>query len=111
MLFKTTQEFFDYTKTIKRISRDQEKEYAKKVQEQGDEEAKQMLIKSYLPVVASCIKRYSFEEPSLDMVYRCIGVLEDAVSKCDFQQDNAFMNTLSFRLRRAMTLYIVNSPK
>lgn len=111
MIFKTTQEFFDYTKSIKRIPRDQEKEYAKKVQEQGDEEAKRMLVQSYLPMVASCIKRYAWEEPSLDMVYRCIGVLEDAVSKCDFQQDNAFVNILSSRLRRAMMWYIENDPK
>lgn len=108
MLYTCSKDFFEETAKIKRLSREEEKEYGKKMQN-GDEEAKRMLINSYLPVVASIIKRYTSNEPSLEVIYRAINTLEEMITKYDFQQDNLFMNALSLSLRQIMTRYIAES--
>ena len=108
MLYTCSKDFFEETAKIKRLSREEEKKYGKKMQN-GDEEAKRMLINSYLPVVASIIKRYTSNEPSLEVIYRAINTLEEIITKYDFQQDNLFMNALSLSLRQIMTRYIAES--
>lgn len=108
MLFTCSEDFFEQTSKISRLSREEEKEYGKKMQN-GDEEAKQALINSYLPVVAAIIKRYTADTPSLELIYRSIKTLEEMISKYDFQQDNVFMNALSSNLRRVITKYMIDS--
>ena len=105
MLFQCANDFYEYAASVKRISREEEKELGRKMKE-GDEEAKETLITSYLPVLASALKRY-FYERSLDLVYRGLAVLSDAVQNFDFQIENpTFAKFLTDKIRRMITRFI-----
>jgi DNA-directed RNA polymerase specialized sigma subunit len=109
MFFKTPKEFFDYTKTVQRISRSEELELAKRMQE-GDEKAQEALITSYLPVLASYLNRY-WRNPSLEFVYRGLAVLRTSVLHFDFQMENpSFTRFLAARIKRMAALFIVDHP-
>ena len=109
MIYKCAADFFKHAATIKTISREEEKELGLKMKE-GAEEAKEALITGYLPVLASYLKRYTYES-SLELVYRGLVVLSDAVQSFDFQVDNpTFSRFLGFRIRNMVTRFIADKP-
>jgi len=109
MLFKTAQEFFDYAKTIQRVSRSEELELAKRMRE-GDETAKKALIDSYIPVLAAYIQKNT-REPSLEVIYRGFNLLSDSIHNFNFQIENpTFTRYLGEKIRLMMTHFIADSP-
>ena len=112
MLFTCSCDFFDYAYKIKRIkplTAEEEKELAILIR-QGDENARQKLIDNYLPFVASTIKKYSSNEPSLDLIYRAITVLNNLIDSHDFsKENNSFTRALSFKLHQTLTNFIADS--
>ena len=110
MIYKCADEFFRYAASVKRISREEEKELGLKMKE-GDEEAKEALITGYIPVLASYIKR-NFRGPSLELVYRGLVVLSDSVRDFDFQVENpTFSRFLGVRINKMVTRYIADNPQ
>ena len=108
-LFKTTKEFYDYAGGVRRLTREEEKELAVRMNEGHDDNARKALTESYIPVVASFIKRHSVGEPSIELIYRGLSVLEEAIGKYNFQNDNdSFTHALSIKLRPMMTAYIAD---
>ena len=109
MLYKCADDFFKYAANVKRISREEEKELGLKMKE-GDEEAKETLITSYLPVLASYLKR-NFREPSLAVIYSGLAVLSDSVQSFNFQIENpTFTRFLGFEIRKMVTRFIADYP-
>ena len=114
MLYTSAEDFYNKVATIKRLSREEEKELAKKMKD-GDEDAKKKLMDSYLPVLAAYLTRYT-HKPSLNMIYRGIEVLEKSMSIYDFQFDSPspnanFVHFLSDRVRQMITRYIADENK
>lgn len=110
MLYTCSNDFFKYATSISRISREEEKELGLKMQE-GNEDAKEQLIRSYIPVLAAYLKKYS-RDPSLSLVYCGLDVLADSVKNWNFQIENpTFTRFLGDRVRQMITRYIVNENK
>lgn len=112
MLYASAEDFYNKVATIKRLSREEEKELARKMQD-GNEDAKKLLFDSYLPVLASFLKRYT-RNPSLDMVYKGMELLHTSIETFDFQYDSpspnvTFVHFLSDKVRRMMTRYIADN--
>ena len=108
MLFKTPKEFFDTAESVRRITRDEELDLAKRMREGDDASAKDELITAYLPVLASYIRRYS-REPSEEFIRRAVETLTDAVSGFDFRVENpTFVNFLRGRMRSLVTELIAD---
>ena len=106
MLYISSQDFFDKAVQCLCLSRDEEKQCAV-LMKSGDSEARQKIINNYIPFVASYVKRYSGDKPSLQMIYRCLQALENQVDKFDFFQDReSFIHLLSWVLRQEITRYI-----
>lgn len=106
MLYKHADDFFKHADgLIRDISREKEKEYALKMK-QGDEDAKAALTENYLPVLAAYLKKY-ISQPSLQIIYMGIGVLDEAILSFDFQSDNpAFTRFLETKIRSMIANYI-----
>ncbi len=103
MLFINIDDFYQKAKGQKKLSREEEKHYAIK-KDNGDADAHNKIMQSYLPMVACRIRCAPKNIQSLHTVYRCLGVLDDAVNKFDFLQDNEpFTHHLSWRLRQCVT--------
>ena len=112
MLYVSAEDFYTQVANIKRLSREEEIELAKRMRE-GDQNAKKVLTDSYLPVLAAYIKRYA-NTPSLDLVYKGIEVLETSVEAFDFLYESpspnlTFAYFLSDRVRKTVTRYIAES--
>ncbi len=108
MLFISVDDFFQKTRDVIRLSRSDEKEYALKMKE-GDAEARQVIVNSYLPMVASYIRRSPKELQTLETIYSCIRSLEKGVDGFNFLQDSeTFTHHLSWRLRQCITRCLVD---
>lgn len=102
MIFISLDDFFKKTRDVIQLSRSDEKEYALKMKE-GDAEACQAIVNSYLPMVASYIRRSPKELQTLETIYSCIRSLEKGVDGFNFLQDSeTFIHHLSWRLRRCI---------
>ena len=109
MLYTSADEFFALAASAKRLSREEEKALGTRAKE-GDAAALRVLTDSYLPVLASYLKRYT-DTPSLHLIYLGVETLEEAVAAFDFQAENpTFTRFLGDRVRRMMTRYIADSP-
>ena len=107
MLFLSLEDFYEKVSTCSRLTREEEIECAKKMQE-GDVHSRERLIQSYLPVVAANIRRAKPQMQNLGLVLYCQKALENAVDSFNFLQDSeTFMHRLSWHLRQAITGYIV----
>ena len=107
MLFISIDDFYKKAKGLKKLSREEEKSYATKMVE-GDADAYTKIMQNYLPMVAFRIWCAPKNVQTLDTVYRCLGILEQAINKFDFQQDSeSFTHYLSWRLRRCITRCMV----
>ena len=110
MLYTCAEDFFKYASSIERISREDELKLGLKMRE-GDEDAKEQLIRSYIPVLAAYLKKYS-RNPSLSLVYFGLGVLTDSVTNFNFQIENpTFTRFLGDSVRQTITRYIVDENK
>ena len=109
MKYTCTDDFFAHAATVQRLSREQELAYAQQANA-GDATAKQALTDSYLPVLASYLKRY-VKTPSLHLVYLGIQMLDKAVASFDFSQENpAFSKYLGQEVKKLVTRYIADNP-
>ncbi len=108
MLFISVDDFFQKAHAVKRLSRVDEKSCALKMKD-GDADARQEIINSYLPMVSSHIKRSPKKLQTLETIYACVRTLEKSVDKFDFQQDSeTFTHHLSWRLRQCIVSSIAN---
>ncbi|MBQ7779474.1 MAG: hypothetical protein IJ404_03170 [Clostridia bacterium] len=102
MIFTDTEDFFAQAEAAKLPTREEEKSLAKRMSD-GDESAKEALIKGYLPLAASYVRRAPKEIRSLHTVYACIAELEAGVDSFNFLQDSeTFTHHLSWRLRQCI---------
>jgi DNA-directed RNA polymerase sigma subunit (sigma70/sigma32) len=108
MLFACSADFFAAAKRQKKLPRESEKEYARRMAE-GDGEARKQIMLSYLPEVAAFAGRRTRGEAPLELIYRLVAALEKAVDAFDFQQEReAFSRTLSRVMRKTLTEYIAD---
>ena len=109
MLFIGIEDFYEKVGEIERIRRDEEKELASKMRN-GDGEAREKLIRAYLPFVAAHIRRAPESIRTLNTVYECIASLEKAIDAFNFLQDNEpFTHRLAWCMRQSITKCIANS--
>jgi DNA-directed RNA polymerase sigma subunit (sigma70/sigma32) len=109
MLYIHAQDFFEKVSAYKRLSR-QEEIAAATAMKQGDAQARQRLMESYLPMVAGHIRRSKPRYRTLTLVYTCLQALEKEVDSFNFLQDREpFAHRLSWRLRRTILEYILTS--
>ena len=107
MLYLSSQDFFDNASKCICLSREEEMQCAE-LMKNGDAEARQKIINSYIPFVASYVKRHSGKSPSLQFVYRCLQALEKQVDSFDFLYDrDQFIRTLTLVLRKEVTEKII----
>lgn len=109
MLFINVQDFYNKAYQYKILLKEEERAYATKMKS-GDQNARQTIINSYLPMIARFIERLDDNYQSLELVYRCIQALEKCVDQFNFQQDGeTFAHRFNWYLRQTITKYIVDS--
>ena len=107
MLITSLEDFYAKVATMKRLTHEEVKECAIKMRE-GDMEARQMLINSYLPICAYRIKHHTKALQTMGMAVYYIQATEKAVDNFNFLQDNdRFGDYLNRYLRNAMVAYLV----
>lgn len=107
-LFISVDDFFQKVRSVTRLSIADEKDLALKMKD-GDAEARQAILNSYLPVVASYIRRSPKELQTLETIYSCVRSLEKGVDGFNFLQDSeTFTHHLSWRLRQCITRCLVD---
>ncbi|MBR0447359.1 MAG: hypothetical protein IIX28_02710 [Clostridia bacterium] len=103
MLYVTIEDFYARAGEATRLTREQERACAAAMAA-GDADARRRLIQSYLPHVASAIRRAPADIRTLHTVYAAIAALEKAVDTFRFQQEGeTFAHHLSWRLRQCLT--------
>ena len=108
MLFISVDDFFQKVRGTTRLSRTDEKDFALKMKK-GDAGARQAIVNSYLPMVASYIRCSPKELQTLETIYCCIHSLEKGVDNFNFLQDSeTFTHHLSWRLRQCITRCLVD---
>lgn len=109
MIFISVEDFFEQVGACTALTRQEEMDCARRM-ENGDASARERLIQSYLPVVASRIKHCPPHLQTLGLVIYCQQALEKAVDSFNFLQDSeTFTHRLSWGLRQAVTRYIAES--
>ena len=107
MIYVDINDFYEKARLCNRLTRKEEIECAKKMKD-GDTDARERLIQSYIPMVANHIKHMKPYMHNLGMVIYCMQALEKAVDSFDFMQENEpFSHRLSWWLRQAVVNYIV----
>ena len=109
MLYIHVQDFLEKASRCQRLTR-QEEILAATAMAQGDSQARQRLIESYLPMAAGYVRRSNPRYRTLSLVYACLQALEKEVDSFDFLQDREpFAHRLGWRLRRTVIEHLVNS--
>ena len=107
MLFVSIDDFFKKASECKILTRQEELEYAVAMKN-GDTEARERLIQSYIPMVASHIKHAKPNMQTLGLVMYCMNALDKAVDSFNFvQESETFAHRLSWALRQAVVSYMV----
>ncbi len=107
MVFVSIDDFFEKAALCKALTRQEEIECAVAIKN-GDTEAREKLVQSYIPMVASHIKHAKPHMQNLGLVVYCMNALEKAVDSFDFMQESeTFSHRLSWALRQAVVSYIV----
>ena len=108
MLFISVEDFFRSVKTAPPMTREEEKALAIRMAD-GDKTARGALVRRYLPMAASYVRRLPRELQTLHSVYACIAALEAGVDSFNFLQDGeTFTHHLSWRLRQCITRCIAD---
>jgi hypothetical protein len=108
LLFTCTEDFYAKAAACEKLERESEKTYARMMAE-GDGNARERIMLSYLPAVAAFVKRKSRSEQTLELIYRLVDSLEKAVESFDFQQEGeSFSHRLTLVMRKAFTEYIAD---
>lgn len=108
LLFTGAADFFAAARLQKKLPRESEKEYARRMAE-GDSEAREKIILSYLPAVAAFVKRKTRGEQSLALIYRLLDALEKTADGFDFGQGReVFTRRLTLAMNKALTEYIAD---
>lgn len=106
MIFISIEDFYEKAASCRILTRPEEIEYAKRMA-QGDADARERIIESYLPMTASHVKRAKPEMQTLSMALYCVNALEKAVDSFNFlQESETFAHRLSWYLRNAAVKYI-----
>lgn len=107
MVFISIDDFFEKSCLCNVLTRQEEIECAKAMKN-GDLDAREKLVQSYLPTVAAHIKRAKPHLQTLGLVLYCMNALEKAVDSFDFSQESeTFNHRLSWALRQTVVSYIV----
>ena len=107
MVYISVEDFYQKAGSCYVMTRQEEIECAKKMKS-GDNDARERLVQSYIPMIAGHIKRTKPHMQNLGLVLYCMQALEKAVDSFDFLQDSEpFSHRLSWYLRQAITNYIV----
>lgn len=107
MVYISVNDFYEKVSACYVMTRQEEIECAKQMKN-GDTDARERLIQSYMPMVAGYIKRTKPHMQNLGLVLYCMQALEKAVDSFDFLQDSEpFSHRLSWWLRQAVMNYIV----
>ena len=108
MLYVTIEDFYAGAGEATRLTREQEKACATAMA-QGDTDARQRLIQSYLPMVAAAIRRAPQQIQTLHTVYAAISTLERGIDDFNFQEEGeTFAHHLSWRLRQCLVRCLVD---
>ena len=108
MIFKCVDDFYAYASMIKPLSREQERALALAMRE-GNAQAREAIIRGYMPFISAKMKGLSKQESSLELLYRMISKLEELVDKFDFlQEGETFIHRLSMALRHTVVEYIAD---
>ena len=109
MIYISVEDFYEKVSAFSRMSRQEELECARQMKN-GDLQARERMIQSYLPMAAAHIKRVAADRQSLGMILYCQQALEKAVDSFDFfQEGETFSHRLSWYLRQAVTRYVADS--
>ena len=109
MLFISAEDFFAQASKAPRLTREEERQLAREMGQNAA--ARERLIKSYYPMVASHIRRAPRELHTLRTVYVCLKSLEEGVDHFNFLQDSeTFTHHLSWRMRQCITRCIADRP-
>ena len=107
MPYITVHDFLEKAASSPRITREEEKECAR-LMAQGDRAARERIIRHYLPLTASYVRRAPQEHRTLGLVYACLQALEKAADSFDFAQEGeTFTHRLSWVLRQTVMHYMV----
>lgn len=107
MVFISIVDFYEKASQCNTLTRNDEVKYARKMKD-GDMSAREVLIQSYIPMVAGHIKRLQPHLQQFGLVLYCMQALESEIDKFDFFQDGeSFAHRLSWGLRQAVTKYVV----
>jgi len=107
-LYIRAEDFFQKTAGCRKLRSEEELVLAARMSK-GDAEAREALIRGYLPHVAAAIRRMPHEYQTLELVMRCITALEKAVDRFDFTQSGErFSHRLSWVLRQTTTAYMAD---
>lgn len=106
MIFISIEDFYEKAASCRILTRPEEIEYAQRMK-QGDEDARERLIESYLQMTACHVKRSKPELQTLSLALYCVDALEKAVDSFNFlQESETFAHRLSWYLRNATVKYI-----
>ncbi|MBQ9989030.1 MAG: hypothetical protein IJP30_04765 [Clostridia bacterium] len=106
MVYVDLQDFYNKAAACKRLSREEEINCAKRMKA-GDEEAREQLVQSYLPMIAGHIKHAKGDLQSLGCALYCAVELEKAIDRFDFLQDSEpFLHRISWILRQGTAKYL-----
>lgn len=100
MIFISFDDFFIKAKGQNRLSFQEEKALAHKINK-GEEEALEKLLNSYSFYIASCIKRHGEEFCTLDFLYRCTSEIKKEAIKHNFSiENNDFTKKISMIIKK-----------
>lgn len=107
MVFISIDDFFEKASSCKTMTRQEEIECVVAMKN-GDTQAREKLVQSYIPTVAAHIKRAKPHLQTLGLVLYCMNALEKAVDSFNFLQDSeTFAHHLNWALRQAVVSYMV----
>ena len=105
MLFLSAEDFYEKSRKYAKFSRAEEAELAE-LAKNGDDAAREKLVSSYLPTVAS-FARKTQKNCSLELIYRLIDALEKEIDRFD----GGFDRRLTFAMRKTLTEYIADEEQ
>lgn len=109
MLYISVQDFFEKTAEILPLGREEERACAARMR-QGDEAARERLIRAYLPLIASHIKHAPQYIQGLHLVMLCVKELDSAVDTFDFLQNSeSFAHRFEWQLRQIIVRHLTDA--